>query len=181
MTEQAAPAGWYPDPNDPARNLYWDGAQWTTPPEARHAAADPTPRRKIPWLWIGVGAVVIALAIALPLALIGNSGDKITVVGTFTLKSTTSIDSNGVDCQGKGGYSDISQGVQVTITDDNGKVLKAVPLSGGRQEATGVCTFTFKAAISGTSSNYGISVSHRGVVDFSRAQMVLGPALTLGD
>lgn len=23
------PAGWYPDPSDPARQRYWDGAQWT--------------------------------------------------------------------------------------------------------------------------------------------------------
>ena len=25
----AAPADWYPDPKDPARLRYWDGAAWT--------------------------------------------------------------------------------------------------------------------------------------------------------
>jgi hypothetical protein len=32
------PAGWYPDPNDPSSQRYWDGSQWTenrTPAGAR--------------------------------------------------------------------------------------------------------------------------------------------------
>ncbi|SDB88962.1 Protein of unknown function [Raineyella antarctica] len=28
-TPPAVPAGWYPDPADPARQRYWDGGQWT--------------------------------------------------------------------------------------------------------------------------------------------------------
>ncbi|WP_168197104.1 DUF2510 domain-containing protein [Agromyces laixinhei] len=33
---RAAPAGWYPDPNDAAAQRWWDGAQWT-----EHRAAAP--------------------------------------------------------------------------------------------------------------------------------------------
>ena len=35
----SAPAGWYPDPSDPTRQRWWDGAQWAAPA----AAAPPVP------------------------------------------------------------------------------------------------------------------------------------------
>jgi hypothetical protein len=39
VTEQSAPAAWYPDPQDPARLRYWDGIRWT---EHRAPAAAPS-------------------------------------------------------------------------------------------------------------------------------------------
>jgi uncharacterized RDD family membrane protein YckC len=29
MTESSTPAGWYPDPNTPGQQRYWDGTTWT--------------------------------------------------------------------------------------------------------------------------------------------------------
>ena len=29
---QPPSAGWYPDPSDPSRNIYWDGTSWSRPP-----------------------------------------------------------------------------------------------------------------------------------------------------
>jgi hypothetical protein len=29
---QAPPPGWYPDPTDPSKNIYWDGQSWSGPP-----------------------------------------------------------------------------------------------------------------------------------------------------
>ena len=31
---QPPSAGWYPDPSDPSRNIYWDGTSWSRPPSA---------------------------------------------------------------------------------------------------------------------------------------------------
>jgi hypothetical protein len=40
MSGQSTPAGWYPDPQDPGRQRYWDGAGWS---EATQPAAPATP------------------------------------------------------------------------------------------------------------------------------------------
>ena len=39
MTEQQAPANWYPDPEDASGLRYWDGTQWTEHRAARPSAA----------------------------------------------------------------------------------------------------------------------------------------------
>src|SRR5262245_51218260 len=35
------PAGWYPDPDDPARARYWDGTAWTAYTGPRDASGQP--------------------------------------------------------------------------------------------------------------------------------------------
>jgi hypothetical protein len=44
MTQQLPPAGWYPDPQDPQQQRYWDGSAWTEhlAPGA-YVASPPTP------------------------------------------------------------------------------------------------------------------------------------------
>ena len=39
----ATPAGWYPDPEDPSRQRYWDGAAWGAQAPAAPAAPPPPP------------------------------------------------------------------------------------------------------------------------------------------
>lgn len=41
MSGQQPPANWYPDPSDPSRERYWDGAQWTS--ETRDVDDTPPP------------------------------------------------------------------------------------------------------------------------------------------
>jgi hypothetical protein len=60
MSAQATPpvpAGWYPDPENPATARYWDGAAWT---EHRHQPGQAAPKLRAPegtepntvWIWI---------------------------------------------------------------------------------------------------------------------------------
>lgn len=76
-----APAGWYPDPQDPARQRFWDGARWTEqvmpapstsimPPPA--PPADKRTRRIPAWLWwvLAVAGVVVAIVLSPFFALI---------------------------------------------------------------------------------------------------------------
>jgi hypothetical protein len=43
----STPAGWYPDPADPARSRWWDGAQWTQRTQDA-ALTTPTPAPPVP-------------------------------------------------------------------------------------------------------------------------------------
>lgn len=36
-------AGWYPDPNEPDKERYWDGLAWTTEQRVRNVSSDPQP------------------------------------------------------------------------------------------------------------------------------------------
>lgn len=53
--------GWYPDPADPSRNLYWDGRTWHRdgpPPLAGMAAVQPPQKKRHPIL-LTVGALIL--------------------------------------------------------------------------------------------------------------------------
>ncbi|WP_145238463.1 DUF2510 domain-containing protein [Prescottella equi] len=83
------PAGWHPDPHDPAIDRYWDGAQWTgqtrpragvpippagditAAPAAGIPGAQPAKKKsKLPWI---AGGVVVAIA---GVATLGSGASK---------------------------------------------------------------------------------------------------------
>lgn len=58
MSDQGTPpvpAGWYPDPENPARGRYWDGAAWTqnfhTPGQPQVLRAPEGTEPYTPWIW----------------------------------------------------------------------------------------------------------------------------------
>ncbi|MDR0286054.1 MAG: DUF2510 domain-containing protein [Propionibacteriaceae bacterium] len=61
-------AGWYPDPQNPSVQRYWDGTQWAQPAQPV-ASATPVPNRakkpifKRAWFWVVVIVVVIVIII----------------------------------------------------------------------------------------------------------------------
>jgi uncharacterized membrane protein YdbT with pleckstrin-like domain len=61
-TELPGP-GWYPDPNDPQTNRYWDGGKWT---ESRAPITTPTTTEKRD-TFEAVDGIGYALAVFLPL------------------------------------------------------------------------------------------------------------------
>ncbi|MBN9177832.1 MAG: DUF2510 domain-containing protein [Microbacterium sp.] len=75
----SAPAGWYPDPTDPSRQRWWDGAQWAAPaPAAQYApapqyasapqVASPVAARvavdtNTVWVWLAIAMSVLPIGV----------------------------------------------------------------------------------------------------------------------
>lgn len=85
-------------------------------------------------------------------------------------------------CIGQGGYSDIHNGTQVVVTDADGRTLALGRLTGA--EVGGgldVCAYTIRIGdVPGGHDFYGIEVSHRGRVQYSRSDVEKPLHLTLG-
>lgn len=60
-----APAGIYPDPDDPTKTKYWDGENWTEPPT-------PIKKSKKP-IWIAIAAVLAIGTVIGTVAIINNA------------------------------------------------------------------------------------------------------------
>lgn len=97
----------------------------------------------------------------------------------------------GLPCAaGSAGYSDIAAGTQVTVTGSDGEVLALGALEpGGTQAVDDVftvdyyppCVFPFEVHdIPDTGEIYGLEVSHRGVIQFTKADAE-SLAVSLGD
>ena len=100
------------------------------------------------------------------------------ITGTLTLADGFSASTT---CSGKGGFRDISEGAQVTITDSTGATIALGHLGTGRVD-TGGCVFPFEVAdVPAGKEFYGIEVSHRGVIKYGENE-VRGSSikLTLG-
>lgn len=78
-------------------------------------------------------------------------------------------------CMGTGGYDDIAEGTQVTIRDDSGKKVALGKLKAGKlgNDPTNDdlrCGFLFEiSGVPGGSKIYSVEVSHRGEIDFTKA------------
>jgi hypothetical protein len=120
-----------------------------------------------------------------------SSSAPFTAAGTLHLKrgefSWNSV--QDPTCQGLGGYSDLRAGTQVLVTDATGKKLAVGALAAGRAgdfttdsdgtQRVGSCALDFAVAgIPRGVGPYGIEVSHRGVQNYTEAQLDRG--VTLG-
>jgi hypothetical protein len=111
--------------------------------------------------------------------------ETITVTGSFTLKDESpnayapaiTVFSS---CSGSVGYGDIDAGTQVTVKNGKGDTLTTTFLgkgSGGRF----LCTFPFSFDITEGEDRYVVSVSRRGEMSYSFADLKAnGVALVLG-
>jgi len=110
-------------------------------------------------LFIGLGSAIAALCL-LVLVVVLLTGSERTLAGTFTV-----FDDNGCDLSW--GYADIGPGTDVVITDDAGNTVGEGNLGAG-EDGVGWCEFPFKVEDLPDSSSYGITISHRGTIDFDR-------------
>ncbi|UDM37025.1 DUF2510 domain-containing protein (plasmid) [Mycobacterium ulcerans] len=58
MTTPPPPPGWYPDPSDPEKRIYWDGAAWSRPASAA-TEVDKANKSKKTAITIGVCVLVV--------------------------------------------------------------------------------------------------------------------------
>jgi len=57
VTQQSPAPGWYPDPTDPARNIYWDGTAWSVPKSPTEADKSGMSKQTA----VAVGVVVLGV------------------------------------------------------------------------------------------------------------------------
>lgn len=78
---------------------------------------------------------------------------------------------NSGPCQGREGYSDLAEGANVTVADASGDKVALGQLQAGTvPRVTMSCRFAFEVTgVPAGSAVYSIEVTHRGSVDFARA------------
>lgn len=131
------------------------------PPPPAPQPADTTPQKKFPvpapiLFLVGLGVLFFAY----------QQFAKTTLVGTFYLYDQDSAE----NCDSpSAGYDDISDGTEVLITDEDGKVVGSSELSNGRS-TTGGCVWDFSSAV-GNAEFYSVEVGRRGKVTWSKAEL----------
>lgn len=185
--------GWFPDPDDPTARRYWDGTSWSAPlheDEGETPAASSGTVRAKPWaLIVAAGALATGLGV-FAVYWFAFHVSTMTVRGTLDIEGSKNAgvytvsapDTVGnTTCEGSGGYSDISQGVAVRVSNSSGKTIGTGALEEGIFiPGTGACIFGFQVTVPDNIDSYGITISHRGTLQFSRSQMKSGPDLSLG-
>jgi hypothetical protein len=117
-------------------------------------------------LFIGGGVTVGALVY------LGKTPVSVPGVSRFTAHGDITIIG---DCSGFG-YSDIRSGTEVTLTDDAGKVISV-----GHLVSTGSCTWDFTLPdVPPGGKFYGVTISHRGTLHYTEAQLRANIHLSLG-
>lgn len=134
-----------------------------------------------------LASAAAALALGAALAACGGSAPAhraapITVTGVLEVTDASPAgDTAGCDYGADDGYSDISQGAQVTVSVA-AKVIAVGQLQAGSDATdSGTCSFVF--TVNGVPAGrrlYGIQVSHRGTLYYTAAQLRKGIQMTLG-
>jgi hypothetical protein len=160
------PKDWQPDESWPEPPLGWQFWQ----PVSQEDAQPPWLRRNLQW--VIAAAVVVVILVAGGVVLATHTTNE-TIKGTMFIDVSTSDPSeanfttSGVSgCGGTGGYSDLTSGASVTVTNPSGKVIATGFLGNGDYIAVS-CGFRFRITGVPKEKFYGIEISHRGVVDFS--------------
>lgn len=138
-----------------------------------------------------VGAPVVVVLIGACVWFVARRNTEHIVSGSMTiLDSDFSASSIGSSCSGKGGYSDIGSGGQVTVKDGTGKTIAVGSLGSGHYvdalAAAGLtstsgrssssftvvgCRFTLTVADVPDADFYRIEIGHRRPVEHSRNEL----------
>jgi hypothetical protein len=144
--------------------------------------------RRFAWSGIGLSVTVTILTIAGGIYLVtrsspaassnsstASSSAPTTVSGSLSLHDPDSFSglSSGTACEGSNGYNDITQGAQVTVSDNSGSILavSSSGMSAGTADGSGNCVFSFTIDNVPYSQFYQFQVSHRGQLAYSYQQL----------
>lgn len=165
------------NPGGPITNPPWAGAVIVSPVMPYGVEPPglerPAGRGRRKGLLIGIGLVLALAGAGVSVSLLSSKGSsRTTVAGTFVLADS---DTASAGCEGRGGYSDISPGVPVILTNQDNKILGSTSLGPGSADiSAGTCTYNFTISDipKKDQSQYAIEVSHRGKVVNSYSEMV---------
>lgn len=146
------------------------------PPPPHSSPASGRPRWLVPVI---VVASVVLLAVIGTVVIVSRSGG-VTIKGTLRLFDLGEFTPSVGSCAGHGGYSDIRAGAQVVITDAEANTIALGSLGLGKPDGSSFCVFPFTVQDVPGRSYYGVEVSHRGRVQYSRGDVGKELALTLG-
>lgn len=137
-----------------------------------------------------IKGLMTALAVLLVLAACGDGADEggprtttastestttepatYDVRGTMTLTQANAIDQPGERCNGSGGFDDIRQGTQVTVSDGGGDLLAIGELGSGTKLDVLHCEFDVTVEDVPVADFYEIEVASRGGINYSFEDM----------
>lgn len=165
------------------------------------ATPTPTPRRRSTPIFAAVALAVIVASAAVaayivtrdrtnqPTTTIGEAAPSITITGELQLDDINPGWTVGDYCHALSrGYADITEGAQITVTNQGGDVVAIGKLGAGKVavhpvygDPAKICVFPIQVTGVPTGlSLYGVEVSHRGVVRFSELDLMRPIVLKLG-
>jgi hypothetical protein len=130
-----------------------------------------------------MAVLLLLMAGAVTALVVSSQPSTFTVTGTFAITAPAGTYNPATYCTGAG-YADVHTGTEVVLSDEAGKTLAVGQLvadaSLGDASRRG-CAYTF--TLTGVPAGikiYGLTMSHRGTVHYTEAQLRAGPHLTLG-
>lgn len=96
-------------------------------------------------------------------------GSLQTITGTMLLRDRSPAFDG--QCFGDGGYSDLREGAQVTVSDESGATIAVGELGRGESVESRYCEFSITVEDVPAATFYSIEVSRRGQLRYSMAEM----------
>lgn len=139
--------------------------------------------RRYRWL---IGAAGLAALAVVIVAVAGGFG-----AGTFTMTGSLividqssllpDLQTDKANCQGTGGFSDLTPGTAVLVQDSTGQTLSTGSLRAGKRDAaSGACLMPFTVTdVKDGLRSYSVTISHRGTQVFTSGNAHSGVILTI--
>jgi hypothetical protein len=127
--------------------------------------------------------VAVATLAMVLVACQGPSGDQTRKLIGAVILNDPGAERTATECSGSGQYTDITGGLEVTITDETGEVIGSTGLAVDARGGEGQCLYLWEVMV-GPASSYSIEVGDRPAGTYTVAdlnQRNWGVAVTFGE